>query len=319
MLPAFIHLRALAAVMEEGGIRSASARLGVSHSAVSRSLSEIEAVVGVPVTRRRNQGRKIELTPEGRLLANAAVSAMAGLEAAVAAISRPRSRNSVVINTTSSFASRWLFPRMLEHKQALSGIDVSVTISRDVAAPQTQGADLSIRFGPGPWPEAGAAALCNDLLLPVASPGYLRSLPPGTGIGAMRLLHDRDPGAQWRDWMRAYGLGDSDAGSGLQFDSGDIVLRAAECGEGVALARLSMIRDSLQAGLLAAPFGDKALERPNSIWLVQNPGTAARGPVSRVADWLRRVLSEESLRPIPATPLAIGGAWGYLGRNSGAD
>lgn len=293
MLPPFIHLRALAAVIEEGGVRAASKRLGISHSAVSRSLSELELATGVAMVRRHGQGRKLELTTEGQALGNSAIAAISGIEAALTAIAKPKSRTGVVINTTASFASRWLFPRMLESRHLLAGVDVSVTVSREVAPPQTQGADLSIRLGSGPWPEAGAAALGSDSLLPVASPGYLRTVGPSRSFASMRLLHDGDPAAQWQMWTRLHGPAGMECNQGPRYDSGEVLLRAAECGEGVALARLSLTRDSLASGLLVAPFGEKTVGLPDSIWLVPNPATARRGPVVRVAQWLRTTLSGE--------------------------
>ncbi|SOE17407.1 LysR family transcriptional regulator [Hoeflea halophila] len=298
MLPPFIHLRALAAVIEEGGVRPASKRLGIAHSAVSRSLGELELATGVAMVRRRGQGRRLELTPEGQTLGNAAIAAIAGIEAALATIARPTGRNGVVINTTSSFAARWLFPRMLASREVLAGVDVSVTVSREVAPPQSQGADLSVRLGAGPWAEAGAMILGNDLLLPVASQGYLRTLGPANNIAAMRLLHDSDPSAQWQTWARLHGPTGMDCSRGPRYDSGEVLLRAAECGEGVALARLSLTRDSLASGLLVAPFGNQSVRLPNSIWLVPNPATARRGPVDRVARWLGTALAVEGVWPV---------------------
>lgn len=297
MLPPFIHLRALAAVIEEGGVRAASKRLGIAHSAVSRSLSELERATGVAIVRRHGQGRKLELTSEGQALGKAAIAAISGIEAALTAIAKPKSRSGVVINTTSSFAARWLFPRMLEAKQLLAGVDISVTVSREVVPPQTLGADLSIRLGAGPWPEAGARALGGDLLLPVASPGYLRTLGPSSSIASMRLLHDGDPAAQWQIWAGLYGPAGMECSQGPRYDSGEIVLRAAECGEGLALARLSLTRDSLSSGLLVAPFAGKSVSLPNSIWLVTNPATVRRGPVDRVVQWLQASLAGEGVLP----------------------
>lgn len=299
MLPGFVHLRALAAVMEEGGVRAASKRLGISHSAISRSLSEIEAATGVAMIQRQAQGRKLELTPEGRVLGKATIAAISGLEVAVSDISSPQSRNGVVIATTASFAARWLFPRMNEAKGMLDGLDVSVKVSREVAPPQAQGADLVVRMGNGPWSESRATALSDDWLLPVASPGYLRSIGPVRELSKMRLLHDRDPCAQWREWVELHGPAGADCEQGPRYNSGDILLRAAECGEGVALARLSQTRDGLNAGLLVAPFADKSISLPDSIWLIENPATARRKPVERVAKWLRKTLREDGVWPDP--------------------
>lgn len=64
------HLRLVVALHETGGATAAAARLGVSQSAVSHQLREIETRLGVPVCVRA--GKRLVLTPAGtRLLASA--------------------------------------------------------------------------------------------------------------------------------------------------------------------------------------------------------------------------------------------------------
>lgn len=63
-------LAAFAAVVEGGGFATAGRRLGVAPSTLSRTVTRLEALLGVTLLRRST--RAIELTPEGRQLLEAA-------------------------------------------------------------------------------------------------------------------------------------------------------------------------------------------------------------------------------------------------------
>ena len=103
-------LRAYAAIYETGGVRAASRVLGVAHSAVSRSLSELEAFLDLV---ERIDGRRVlTFTDEGEKVGRAALKAIRDLDRTLDSVRRIKGRSSVVLETTPSFATRWLFPRL---------------------------------------------------------------------------------------------------------------------------------------------------------------------------------------------------------------
>ena len=58
----------------------------------------------------------------------------------------------------------------------------------------------------------------------------------------------------WRMWLMASGEDDVDAGKGPGYQHSNLVLLAAEQGDGVALARSVLVQDALAAGRLVKPF-----------------------------------------------------------------
>lgn len=60
------HLRCFAAVVEEGGVKAAAARLSVSHPTVSEQLRALEAQLELTLFSRR--GRRLQLTDDGRAI-----------------------------------------------------------------------------------------------------------------------------------------------------------------------------------------------------------------------------------------------------------
>ena len=63
-------------------MRAAARALGVSHSAVSRHLGELETWMGVPLTRSGAGRRGLVLTPEGEALGRATTAGLREIEAA---------------------------------------------------------------------------------------------------------------------------------------------------------------------------------------------------------------------------------------------
>ncbi len=282
-------LRAFAAVYRTGGVRPAARMLGVTHSSVSRFLGELEALCGTALVDRTGGRRPLSFTAEGELLARAALQSFERLEQTLNGIREHRDANSVVLETTSTFAARWLLPRLTAIEERLPRIDLSIVVDQRVRSPQESRADFAIRMGSGPWPDVEATPLMDDWLLPVMAPDYWRQIgEPSdlTSLADCRLLHDRDPQASWALWRKAFGPADLDTRKGPRYPSLDLVLRAAERGHGVALARRRLAQEALDAGQLVAPFGDHNIELPHSVWLVRLAHGRQRPAARAVIDCL---------------------------------
>ncbi|WP_368737077.1 LysR substrate-binding domain-containing protein, partial [Klebsiella pneumoniae] len=56
---------------------------------------------------------------------------------------------------------------------------------------------------------------------------------------------------------------------GPRFASSDMLLRAAQQGQGVALARHRLAGEDVAAGFLVRPFGDREVHIENAYWIVR--------------------------------------------------
>jgi LysR family transcriptional regulator, glycine cleavage system transcriptional activator len=284
-------LRAFACVLETGGVRSAARELRITHSAVSRHLRELEAWLDVPIIEAGGGRRPLALTPQGLELARHASTALRGLERAARAVRERHHSASVTVATAPSFAARWLLPRLAALGEDHARIELSLVVEQRVADPSSQGADFAIRMGRGPWPEAQAEPLMGDALVPVMSPSlWERSGRPSSpeSLLRLRLLHDRDPHAHWELWRSQHGPPELDTRTGPRLVSSDLVLRAAEEGLGVALARERLAEEELRSGRLIRPFRDLVVDLPDAYWIVRAAGTQPRKAVATVVDWLRK-------------------------------
>ncbi len=281
-------LRSLAAVYETGGIRPAGRLLGVQHSAVSRALKDLEAWLDMPLIDRHADRRRLVLTAEGEALAKTALSALSELDMAVQSAREGHRPNSVAIATTPSFATRWLLPRLPDLEAVHPKIEVSIIVDQARKSPQTSGADIHIRMGARPDVDQSPVALMDEAIFPVMSRGLWESHGAPSAVEAlvgMPLLHDRDPHTSWARWREAFGPKRLDVRSGPRLTSSDLVLRAAEQGQGVALARACLVAESLRTGLLVRPFKDLAVDLGPNYWMMINRNARRRSAVRKVAAW----------------------------------
>ena len=78
----------------------------------------------------------------------------------------------------------------------------------------------------------------------------------------------------------------------LYFNYAHQILQAALTGQGVALARLPLVADSLANGSLVEVLPEHRLDSPLAYWLVRGPHGAQRPEVEAFCQWL---LSEAAL------------------------
>jgi LysR family glycine cleavage system transcriptional activator len=283
-------LRAFAVVSERGGVRAAARELGISHSAVSRHLRELEHWLGAPLFR-KSGGRALHVTAQGQRLAEAARRALQGIQEAVDSMREQHPRYAVSISTTASFAARWLLPRLPGLQRAYPQLETSVVIEQRLEEASAFSADVAIRTGSGPWRGVEAQALMDEVIYPVMSPVVWQRAGRPTapeGLRGLPLLHDRDPNTSWLMWRQRHGPASLDVRHGVRLASSDLVLRAAAQGLGVALARHRLVQEDLAAGVLLRPFKGLAVELGAAYWLVSPANGAPRAAVKMLSAWLRR-------------------------------
>lgn len=285
-------LRALAAVYLTGGIRPAGRMLNVAHSSIARHLAELEARVGAPIVEKTKTHRRFAFTPLGETLGREAAEALSKLDTAWLAACEQRPPNGVVISAAPSFAALWLLPRLPVLSEAHPKIEVSVLAEQRVRGPEEEGCDITIRMGSARVEEK-ATPLMDDALSPVVSQRLLARARTARGghasatalLNDLPLLHDRDPNAGWGIWSATHGPKGLDKRGGPRFASSDLVLRAAEQGQGVALARLQLAQDRLRSGSLVR-LSESAIRLSSAYQLIGRKDRRTRHAVQAVWTWL---------------------------------
>jgi len=288
-LPSLKALTAFEAAVRHGTTVSAAAEIGVTHGAISRQIQQLEEWIGRPLFKRET-GRLV-VTDAGAAYAEIAGRALDLLHDGTEAI-LDVSDNVVRINTTASFASEWLMPRLPAFQAQHPHIEIWVEEGKEIINPRSGGCDLAIRMGAGNWPGVQAELLMGDSLFPVCTPDMAGKLHHHEDLRKLPLLHDDDPHAQWSRWLSQAGI-EVDPTMAKRFDRGprfassSLLLRAAAAGQGVALARERLAETWLESGKLNRPFPD-SVELKAAYWLVTRQGAEPRRPLRIFIAWLKQ-------------------------------
>jgi LysR family glycine cleavage system transcriptional activator len=147
--------------------------------------------------------------------------------------------------------------------------------------------DMEIRWGHGQWPGLVSQRLTWDTLFPVCSPALMANSPlrVPADVAHHPLLHVLGYEEGWGYWLNMVGADTVDSSTGMQFDTLISTLRMAELGQGIALARSSMVEEMLQDGRLVEPF-DQRIEASESFYLVRGSGADQHPDAVMFSTWL---------------------------------
>ncbi|MET0504783.1 MAG: LysR substrate-binding domain-containing protein, partial [Luteibacter sp.] len=193
--------------------------------------------------------RGVALTPEGRLLADAAGSALAEVETVLDSLRQHRRDNGLRISILPSLAANWLTPRLRRFIDANPTVRLSIDTDRALVRFDEGGPDLGIRYGLGQWPGLSARFLMDDSLQPLASPELATRVTRPEDVAALPLLTDIAPEG-WREWFRAAGVRYPRSGTMHTISDSADSLNAAASGLGAVLARTRLAGAYLADGRL---------------------------------------------------------------------
>jgi LysR family glycine cleavage system transcriptional activator len=301
-LPPLGSLRAFEAAARQESFKSAAAELGVTPTAISHQIRQLEASLGVALFVR--QTRKVVLTAQGKALYPRLREALDGMADAVEAVKRRPARLVATLSATVAFTAKLLVPRAASFRALHPGWDLRLHASDDPVDLHSSDADAAIRYGLGRYPGLTALPLLTDTFAPVCSPHLglrkLEDLPGFTlihfewGLAAAKISIPT-----WRSWAERAGLGRFDTEGGIIFNDESSAIQATIAGQGVALLSLALVAAELASGALIQPFGP-ALEglRYNLVYPVD---AEIRPPVTVLRNWVMTELSHTSSRdgPLP--------------------
>jgi LysR family transcriptional regulator, glycine cleavage system transcriptional activator len=296
-LPPMQALRAFDATARERSLTRAAEALNLTHGAISHQVKALEADLGIRLIERA--GRGIRLTDEGERFAARVRVAFAELAAAIREAHDRANPRRLRISATPSFAARWLLPRIGRFVAANPDIDLDVSANMANVDFQRDDADVAIRYGLGHWPGVEAEFLSDDAFFPVCSPrlagGRLPRRPEDLA-GFPLLRTDDEP---WRPWFDAAGLDWPEPERGPGFNDSAHLMQAAADGQGVALARSSLIGNDIRNGVLVRLF-DVVVPSPRRHYLVYPPRNAASPKIATFRAWLHAEFAREAqARDVP--------------------
>nr|WP_315597841.1 LysR family transcriptional regulator [uncultured Cupriavidus sp.] len=268
----FAGIREFVTTIETGSFTAAGETLGVTGSAVGKSISRLEARLGVQLLHRST--RRIDLTTAGEAFLTTCHRILEDLDQAEALLSarqEPLGRLRVDVPTT--FGRRHIVPTLLGLAARFPRLDLAVTLQDRAADLVSEGVDLAVRIGPlDDYPDLVARKLGDQRLVICGTPAYLQRHGVPTNPQDL-LTHDCLIG--WRRTLRSGWLLASDMGGARYFDvrvrheltDGDALLGACLAGGGLAQLPGWLAGESLQSGALCEVLPELSTTMPiHAIW-----------------------------------------------------
>jgi LysR family transcriptional regulator, glycine cleavage system transcriptional activator len=289
--PPLSALRPFEAAARLESFSRAAEELSITHGAVSHQVRALEEHLGAPLFARH--GKRVTLTSAGRAFAEKVRGALEDIAQAADAL-RTRRDDRLTVSVLPSFASRWLMPRLIRFMDANPKVEVNVIATTVLANFSADEVDVAIRFGPGPWPPLVCEKFLEDEYFPVASPKMNRGKLPKTPREMLRLGIIREDRDYWQAWLEKAGvpIEEAVAARGPIFNDSTYALQAAARGEGVALARRSIVEEDLERGTLKRLF-DITVASRERYWFVSPKETAESPKVKAFRKWVRDELRSQ--------------------------
>ena len=293
-LPSLTSLAAFEASARHRSVRRAAEELNVTSGAVSRQIKILEEELGVPLFARSQAG--LMLTADAEALYAVLAQSFSRTAETVQTIRSGNQAARVTLACTHATATQWLMPRMGDFWRRFPEIMVDHLISDEARDFRRSEVDLRIRYGFGSWPDETSEHLMDEVIFPIASPGFAAQHADCTtqDIPGLPLLHVDWVDAEWTGWgelLRRAAIPHG-ALAGRRFSTFGVVLQACLEDQGVAVGWDRLVRDLLEAGSLV-PFTELRIPSPGSYYLTWNENRALREATRTLRDWLLEVASQQ--------------------------
>lgn len=171
-------LKAFAAVVEAGSFVEGARRIGLTRSAVGKSISRLEDLLGARLLNRST--RHMGLTADGRGFYDRIAPLLADLEEAQDMVTgrSERPNGMLRVTTTEAYGRQVVLPLLVEFLNRWPELQVEASFTDRLVDLVDEGLDLAVRFGSQPLPselisrgiDSSTAKLC-------AAPTYLEKHP----------------------------------------------------------------------------------------------------------------------------------------------
>jgi DNA-binding transcriptional LysR family regulator len=251
----FAAMGAFAKVVELGSFARAAERLGMSTSACSRQVADLEAHLDTRLLHRTT--RRLSLTEAGRAFHERALQLLADLEEAeaLAHAGREHPRGTLRVTCAVNFGLRHLSPRIAPFLARHPDVRLDISLSDRMVDIVEEGFDLALRIGESRSTSVIARRLADTRLVVCAAPGYLARY--GTPATPAQLAEHNCLLYEYlgnrNEWRFTDGAGAVHAvrvAGNVQTNNGDMLAAAAAQGLGICCEPDFIVAAELAAGRL---------------------------------------------------------------------
>lgn len=258
--------------------------LGVSSSAVGKSVARLEERLGVRLLHRST--RSITLTAEGTLFLERCRRILCEVEAAQLELSETRQAPQGKLRVSMPLVSSLVMPALTAFMHRYPAIELDVDFSDRLVDVIEDGFDAVIRTGEPTDSRLMSRALGTYKLLLVASPGYLAArgtpLVPADLTGHVGLQHKFPSSGKLESWPLRKQTGEAEPVllATMVCSTTEALLHVARDGLGIACLPDFMVRDAIAAGELVTVLDD--FNQHQGTFRMLWPSSKYRAPKLRV-------------------------------------
>jgi LysR family glycine cleavage system transcriptional activator len=272
-----------------GSFTKAAEVLSVSPSAVSRQIAVLETFLDVRLFHRSRDGNV--LTEVGEEYYRAIAPAFETITSVTDRIKRAQDSAPLNVRVPSTFAVRFLIPRLSEFRKEHPGINVRIVTGFGPVDFVREDVDISIQVGAGDWPGTECRMLFANWAQPMCSQKLFKDGQPIRRIDDLlgyRLLISNNKPTDWADWLTAAGRPDFPLQQMemVEFPNSMLAYQAAADGLGVVIGQVPVLEFAEQA---MVRLFDKPIRQGSyyAVWRAESgPSRKARQFLS----WLQRQL-----------------------------
>src|SRR5258705_12072044 len=268
----FAAIQVFAQVVASGSFAKAADRLGLSTSAASRQVAELEAHLQTRLLNRTT--RRVSLTESGRAFYERAVQLIADLEEAEQEASRAAvvPRGTVKLTTAVNFGVRHVAPAIAAFLAAHPGVRFDVSLSDRIVDLVEEGFDLAVRTGAPGSDNVVSRKLGETRLVPCASPAYLKAhgapqVPEDLARHNCLSYEYVAPRGVWSFRDAAGAERNVRVGGSLHANNGDLLAEVAAQGAGIVFEAAFIVGPEVRAGRLV-PLLQEFVSAPMPIYAV---------------------------------------------------
>jgi LysR family glycine cleavage system transcriptional activator len=285
-LPPLRALEAFVRTVRLGAARAAADELGLSPSALSRRIGNLEEFTGRKLFSRTGQAMK--LTDEGRNFYDAIVPHLEALAIAVESQSENLQLLRLRLGVLPLFGAQRLFPRLPELRALHPRLHIDIDTQPHLIDRVGDTLDAAIALMTDPEPDMHQVRLDQNTVHAMCSRDLVDKLGAQPTIDALSeqtfLLHTDMP-LSFDAWKAALGFRALQPAAIDHYDSGQLILEAAAQGLGIAMMHDDHLKRNNDPRL-AKLFDGVLVESPYSYWFVCRPVDLEQRPVRLFHDWL---------------------------------
>ena len=284
-LPPLRSLEAFVRVVRLGSAKAAAGELGLTPSALSRRIGQLELFVGKKLFLRAHQ--QMKLNDAGEAFYDTVASVLEDLADKIADQMDDSRILRMRLGLPPLFGSQRLFPRLPELRRMYPLLHIDIDSMPHAEAKLGDTIDAAIVLSEQPDPALHAVRLDHNRVYAITSRVLADEIGPEPDVARLSkqtfLIHNELP-LSFDAWKDAMGLDGLNPAAIDHYDSGQLILEAAAQGLGIAIMHddhFTRAHDDRLARLY-----DIEVASPYSYWFICRPRALETRPVRLFHDWL---------------------------------